>query len=242
MRRPITIFPVGADLLFLLLLAPAVAAQQSPVRPGRTLRLDRPVVTLPEVMDATLVLQEGNRRFGRRWIDRGAGAGGAAMTGAEVYTVGQRRKFWSIDFSKGLSFPYAQYEVEAECREVGTHAYYFIEVKELDNVSSEALQEFVTAFETSSPNSPRPGGAAKGIYQNVTEVFGDPPDIDGDPRIVLLLTKIPSIAQQAADEKMFGGYFYSANQSPTDPVDFGGGVKQRSNKTEMMYVNSQLVD
>ncbi len=215
-------------------------AQQPVVQPGRTARIGTDGLgTGPTVLDGTPLLEEGNRRFGELWLQRGLAAGAPAAIAAQAYEVGDRKEFWAIDFSKGLSFPYTQYQVEAECRAVGDHAYYFVEVLELGNVSNTELQEFVDSFETSSPSGSR--DPDKGTYENITEVFGTPPDIDGDPRIVLLLTRIPSIAQQADDDRLFAGYFYSANQSSTDPVDFGGGVRQRSNQTEMMYVNAALV-
>ncbi len=65
--------------------------------------------------------------------------------------------------------------------------------------------------------------------------------MDGDQKVVVLLTDIPQAAAGASGTSFFAGYFYGVNQSLEDPVDFGGGVKQRSNKTEMLYVSSRYV-
>lgn len=198
----------------------------------------RPPV-VPDLVDATPLLEEAHRRLAALMRRRGMSVSRRAPGQGDTYSVGDREKFWAIDFDKGVGFPYTQYEVEAECRVVGEYAYYFVEVEELTTVKDEHIQELVTAFEDSTSRSPR--DSSKGIYEHVTEVFGDVPDVDGDPKIVILLTSIPQAAYAASGTSFFAGYFYGVNQSLDDPVDFGGGVKQRSNKTEMLYVNSKYV-
>ena len=195
--------------------------------------------TVPELVDATPLLAEAHRRMAALIEQRGVAAARRAPSVADTYAVGDRKKFWAIDFSKGVGFPYHQYEVEAECRIVGEYAYYFVEVEELTTVQDEHILELATAFGESTPGSPR--DSAKGIYEHDTEVFGDAPDVDGDPRIVILLTDIPQDAAAASGTSFYSGYFYGVNQSLDDPFDFGGGVKQRSNKTEMLYVNTRYV-
>lgn len=193
---------------------------------------------IPTFIDATPLLKDAHLRLARMTELIGRAGGIEASAGGEAYVVGDRRNFWAVDFQRSLSFPYHQYEVEAECRAVGESAYYFVDIEQLSIVSAEALQEFVTAFEDSTPGSPRDPN--KGIYQHVTEVFGDVPDVDGDPKIIILLTEIPAVAAGAAGTAYYAGYFYSVNQF-ADPVDFGGDIEQRSNHTEMLYVNSLYV-
>ncbi|MFC1628467.1 FlgD immunoglobulin-like domain containing protein [Gemmatimonadota bacterium] len=198
----------------------------------------RTIPVIPTFTSATPLLDEGQQRLARLAASLGIAAGEQVISAAAVYEVGEVKDFWAVDFSKSLSFPYQQYKVEAECRAVGDYAYYFIESDELLVVGAAALSEFISAFETALPSSPRDPGL--GIYDHVTEVFGDVPDIDSDDKIVILLTKIPVEATAAAESSFFSGYFYSVNQF-ADPVDFGGGIKQNSNHTEMLYVNSQMI-
>lgn len=191
---------------------------------------------VPPLVDATPLFEEAHRRLAELKRAGGVSAVVRAPIEEDAYVVGDRKKFWAINFAAGTGFPYTQYEVEAECRVVGEYAYYFVEVAELPMVQDEHVEELVTAFEENTPGSPR--GSGKGIYEHVTEVFGDIPDVDGDQKIVILLTDIP---EATAGSSFFAGYFYGVNQSLEDPVDFGGGVKQRSNNTEMLYVNSRYV-
>jgi len=192
----------------------------------------------PAFISATPLLEEGHRRLARLIAEGGIAAGEQSTTASVDYEVGDVVDFWAVDFSRSLGFPYEQYKVEAECRAVGDYAYYFVESEELVVVGSAALDEFISAFEIAAANSPR--DPAKGIYEHVTEVFGDVPDVDNDEKIIILLTNIPTQATAAAGTSFYSGYFYSANQF-ADPVDFGGGVKQRSNHTEILYVNSRMV-
>jgi len=191
---------------------------------------------VPEFIDTSLLFEEAHRRLAPMLKQQGRGASQRAPVQEETYSVGDRKKFWAIDFSKGVGFPYSQEEIEAECRAVGEYAYYFVEVEELSNVEEEHLQGLIAAFEDTTADSPR--DPSKGIYEHDTEVFGAVPDVDDDVKIVILLTAIP---QDPAAYAEFAGYFYGVNQSLEDPVDFGGGVKQRSNKTEMLYVNSKYI-
>lgn len=217
-------------------------AQENVIRPREGLaRIGGqgvPIPLIPTFISATPLLDEGQRRLARLAEMRGIAAGEQVSGVSTAYEVGDIENFWAVDFSKGLSFPYEQYKVEAECRAVGDYAYYFVESEELLVVGSAALNEFISAFEIAVPNSPR--NREKGIYEHVTEVFGDVPDVDSDAKIIILLTNIPEEATAAAGTSFFSGYFYSVNQF-SDPVDFGGGIKQRSNHTEMLYVNSRMI-
>ncbi len=231
-----------AAALFTVTLTGQAEAQENVIRPREGLaRIGGQGATIPRIptfTSASPFLDEGQRRLARLAEIRGISAGEQVSGVTAAYEVGDIKKFWAVDFSKGLSFPYKQYEVEAECRAVGDYAYYFVESEELLVVGSAALGEFISAFEIAVPNSPR--NREMGIYEHVTEVFGDVPDVDSDDKIIILLTNIPEEATAAAGTSFFSGYFYSVNQF-ADPVDFGGGIKQRSNHTEMLYVNSRMI-
>jgi len=113
-----------------LSLAGRTEAQETVTRPGEGLaRIGGQAGTIsaiPTFISATPLLDEGQRRLARLAESRGIAAGELISGDAAVYEVGDVRKFWAVDFSKSLNFPFQQYQVEAECRAVGDHAYYFI--------------------------------------------------------------------------------------------------------------------
>ena len=157
--------------------------------------------------------------------------------------------FWAVDFSKTLSFPYDQYKVEAECRSVGDYAYCFVESEELIVVGSAALDAFISAFEIAAASSPR--DSEKGIYEHVTEVFGDVPDVDDDDRIIILLTlyrcdmrwsKSPaSIHPPHASETSVSGRILACirlNTPVCPPPAWLGGLKNSSGSHLLITVSS----
>ena len=110
--------------MMLLTAAPEEASAQETrqLPPGRILRLgpgQQPGRRLPAVFDATPLLEEAFRRLAAMTPEMGRAAAPLAPTGEDEYVVGDRKNFWTVDFSKSLSFPYTQYEVNAECRAVG---------------------------------------------------------------------------------------------------------------------------
>ena len=139
-----------------------------------------------------MVLEEARLRLAQLMPEGGLAAAQLTPSQTQDYVVGDRKEFWAINFAQGVSFPYKQYKVNAECRVVSANAYYFVELTQMDVATDEVVQEFAAAFEDSTPGSPR--DPEKGIYQHVTEVFGSVPDVDGDPRVVVLLTDIPDNA------------------------------------------------
>lgn len=231
--------------LFVMMAFPALSARAAIPQDPPDIRVIRvggggAVQEVPE-RAATPVMEEGNRRLAQLMASQGWASGAEAPAAAAEYQVGDTRSFWAVDFTRTRGFPYSQYQVEAECRAVGSYAYYFVQLGArnpltgaLLEVSDTVVERFVAAFEDSTPGSPR--DPEKGIYEHNTEVFGPIPDEDGDAKMVILFMNILDGAT-SRDEEHYGGYFYAVNQSQTDPVDFGGGVRQRSNMTEMLYVD-----
>jgi hypothetical protein len=66
--------------------------------------------------------------------------------------------------------------------------------------------------------------ATQGIYVKNITVFGNPPDVDGDPHITIFITKLGSF-----NGTSFDGYFKADNQSIGDV----------SNLTEMVYIDCE---
>ncbi len=240
-RTPLITLLPGLALSVAVLIIPTAAGAQQIVQipPGEIARVGAggQIRPLPPLIDATPLLAEAAARLAPRAL-AGEAAGAPRTRTTDAWSVGDRKEFWAIDFSEKVSFPYKQRKVLAECRAVGSYAYYFVEAGELDVVDDDDVAAFLEAYEVSTPTRSR--NPSLGIYQNVTEVFGNPPDVDGDPKIVILISLIDEEATDSSGTAFYVGYFYPANQF-ADPVDFGGGIKQRSNHTEMLYVNSRLL-
>ncbi len=129
--------------------------------------------------------------------------------------------WWAHDLS-GSTIGF--YTTPSTCRAIGNNCYIFVEDSLWNNgrVDQNAVNKVLEAFETKNalPNS------TKGIYQTNVEYFGNPPNVDNDPRIVILILNIrdgytPGGAYTA-------GYFYSYNQ----------GNASNSNKAEVFYLDA----
>ncbi|MEW6508079.1 MAG: T9SS type A sorting domain-containing protein [Bacteroidota bacterium] len=128
--------------------------------------------------------------------------------------------WWAHDLSGSVSF----YQTPATCRAIGNYCYIFVEDSIWNNgrVDQNAVNKVLEAFDTKNalPNS------TKGIYQTNVDYFGNPPNVDNDPRIIIFILNIrdgytPGGAYTA-------GYFYSYNQ----------GNASNSNKAEVFYLDA----
>lgn len=90
--------------------------------------------------------------------------------------------------------------IPATCRYLGDHSYIFVEdgqwAGEGGAVAQRDVDSLGVLFEDHSPADPR-----RGIYDLEVEAFGEPADVDGDPRVFILLLDIPGDS--------FVGYFDS---------------------------------
>ncbi|MCC7264832.1 MAG: T9SS type A sorting domain-containing protein [Candidatus Latescibacteria bacterium] len=90
--------------------------------------------------------------------------------------------------------------IPATCRYLGDHSYIFVEDGQWAAAGGTVAQRDVDSlgvlFEDHSPADPR-----RGIYALETEAFGEPPDVDGDPRVFILVLDIP--------DESYVGYFDS---------------------------------
>ena len=99
------------------------------------------------------------------------------------------------------------YTTTTTCRYVSDNAYIFVEdvvwgTSRIDQARVDALG---VAFDESTPQDPN-----RGIYQIDTDLFGSPPDVDGDPRILIVLL---DILDSPFTGTTFIGYFDTNNQS-----------------------------
>ncbi|MDP6016221.1 MAG: FlgD immunoglobulin-like domain containing protein [Candidatus Latescibacteria bacterium] len=131
-------------------------------------------------------------RCGTRWLQQQRAAGRFPLPDVPpsgVAKLGQDTT--AIQVGTELQFPAAGMvsTVTATCQHVGEHAYIFVENRHWDTNGGSILQSHVDVlgdlFDHSTPADPE-----RGVYDIETEVFGDPADVDGDPRIYILVHEI----------------------------------------------------
>jgi hypothetical protein len=89
----------------------------------------------------------------------------------------------SLDFYSSFNLSL----VPATCRFVGEHSYIFVEDAQWGaSVAQAEVDTLGALFEERTPADPQ-----RGIYPLATETFGEPPDVDGDPRVFILILEIP---------------------------------------------------
>ena len=117
-------------------------------------------------------------------------------------------KFWS-------AYNYTtqkDYSVHSTCRAVGKHCYVFVADDVWGNtVDSGAVAAVVNDFDNKTPADPN-----KGVYQTDVDTFGEPPDVDNDPRIIILILDI--IDGYSGSGGFVAGYFDPGNEI------LGGGL------------------
>jgi len=137
------------------------------------------------------------------------------------FTVGST-KTWHASNLKTNSF----YTVPSTCKAVGTNCYIFVE----DAIwNSRVTQANVDAIKEAFDNS-TPANVNKGIYQTDVESFGDPPDVDNDPKIIILILDIQDGYNGSGG--FVAGYFHSVNEVSGS----------NSNMAEIYYLDADPVD
>jgi hypothetical protein len=125
-------------------------------------------------------------------------------TAAWGFTVGSTYSWYADD----LTTTNTRYAVPATCRAVGQHCYVFVEDASWGSrVTQAAVDSVVNAFDNATP-----ANAAKGVFQTDVESFGNPPDVDSDPRIIILILDIKD--GYTGSGGYVAGYFYSYNEIP----------------------------
>ena len=154
-----------------------------------------------------------------------------AQPRAPQMEVGNRQSFFSIDFRK-----HEQYIVHTTLQKVGKFCYIFVEDSQWKHTVNAATVEAVRhAFDDATP-----ADRTRGIYQIETELFGNPPNIDGEKRIYILLLDIRDLVTVSGG--FIGGFF--------SPVDQQQGVLQHpefgtlvhSNERDMIYIDTHPLD
>jgi hypothetical protein len=139
------------------------------------------------------------------------------------FQVGDTKAWWATNLVTNTEYP-----VPSTCRAVGTHAYYFVEdsLWASGRVTQPQVDSVAAAFDLRTPASP-----TRGIYETDVETFGNPPDVDNDPKIIILILNIKDGFTGTGD--YVAGYFYSLNEFPEGT--FSG---RHSNDAEIYYVDA----
>lgn len=118
------------------------------------------------------------------------------------------------------------YSVSATCRGIGPHCYVFVEDANWNvKVNQAAVDSVVNEFENKTPANP-----GEGIYQMDVNAFGNPPDVDGDPRIIILILDIKD--GYSGSGGYTAGYFSSNNEI----------LASGSNQAEIYYMDCNPTD
>src|SRR3989304_6800985 len=119
------------------------------------------------------------------------------------FTVGSAKSWRAVDFTNNNT----EYWVASTCRAVGTNCYIFVADDVWENtVDQNSVDAVVDAFDNSTPVDPN-----KGIYQTDVESFGNPPDVDNDTKIIILILDIKD--GYTGSGGYVAGYFSSANET-----------------------------
>lgn len=154
-----------------------------------------------------------------------------APPAAPALPVGTERTFFAPDFRSQQ-----QYTVSAVLRGVGRFCYIFVEESEWNTrVTARTVETIVRAFDAATPAKPQ-----QGIYPVLTELFGPPPDIDGNGRVILLLLNIRDLEQGRTGSQYTAGFFNPADQHRGVLRRPGfRGFPIRSNESDMLYIDTQ---
>ncbi len=149
-------------------------------------------------------------------------------TSAWNFTVGQKYTWWATDQSASSQF---EYQVPSTCKAVGIKCYIFVEDALWTNgrVDQSAVDAMKNAFDLSTPADP-----TKGIFQLDNQYFGDPPNVDNDPRIIILILDIKDGWNGSGPYSV--GYFFPLNEYP-EAYAQQYGSNRHSNYAEIYYID-----
>ena len=99
------------------------------------------------------------------------------------------------------------YTLTATCQLVGESCYVFVQDEEWNvRVRFPQINRLADAFDRRTP-----ADSTRGIYRIGVETFGPAPDVDSDPRILILVLDILDGYRESGD--FFAGYFDRGNQA-----------------------------
>jgi hypothetical protein len=147
-------------------------------------------------------------------------------TSAWNFQKGDKKSWWAVDSNPQSANYNKFYLVPSTCYDIGINCYVFVEdnIITTGRVNQSAVTSIINAFDRATP-----ANLNKGIYQTNIETFGDIPNIDSDPKVIILILDIQDDYTYLQKGSYIAGYFHSVNQSPTH---------KNSNKAEMFYIDA----
>jgi hypothetical protein len=132
----------------------------------------------------------------------------ALSKAAWTFTVGSTKSWYADNFITNNNSD--RYQVPSTCRAVGNNCYIFVEDASWTSgrVTQLAVDSVRIYFDSKTPANP-----SKGIFETDTSAFGNPPNVDNDPKIIILLLDINDGYDGSGG--YVGGYFYSYNEVNT---------------------------
>ena len=154
-------------------------------------------------------------------------------TTAWNFAVGDKHTWWATNQATSNLY---EYQVPSTCKAVGINCYIFVEdsLWNSGRVDQSAVNAMQKAFDSSAP-----ADSTKGIYQLDTQYFGNPPDVDNDPRIIILILDIKDGYNGSGSYE--AGYFYSLNEY-TEQQAQAVASNRHSNHAEIYYVDGNPTD
>lgn len=151
------------------------------------------------------------------------------------FVVGNTATWWATDLT--ITTDSSEYQVQSTCQAVGVNSYIFVEDSLWEfggngRVTQNAVDSIRITFDSRTPADPN-----KGIYQTDVETFGDPPDVDSDPKIIILILNIKD--GYTGTGGFVAGYFFSINEFADGAPAIG---QHRSNEAEIYYVDANPLD
>ena len=136
------------------------------------------------------------------------------------FTVGTAKNFYAYDFTAS-----SRYSTAFTCRAIGNNCYIFVEDSLWGTrVNQAGVDSVLNAFDVSTPANP-----SLGIYGMDVNAFGNPLDVDNDPRIVILILNIRDGFSGSGG--YVAGYFDSYNEITSLQYP-------QSNKGEFYYLDA----
>ena len=144
------------------------------------------------------------------WTPDATGGAGAPRAPAAVPVLGSTRAFWVFN---GSDDPGARFdEITATARHVGDQAVIYVDDQApAAGFTAEDLAALGARFDDV-------------IHLRVTTSFGSPSDLDGNDRVVILLTPVVNRLTGRDSESFVGGFFYGRDLNPDLTGSNGGEV------------------
>ena len=149
-----------------------------------------------------------------------------------AYSVGATKSWYADNLITQKNSD--RYLVPSTCQAVGTHCYVFVEDASWGSRVKQASVDSVRIYF----DSKTPTDLTKGIYQTDVDAFGNPPDVDNDPKIIILMMDIKDGYTSGGTSGYVEGYFYSFNEIDPD----SSPQYSTSNFTEIFYLDTNPLD